>query len=606
MISQAFNINHFVTQAAQTAVEKLFGTAVSGELIQLQKTRKEFEGNITLVVFPLVKTSKKSPEETGNLLGQYLMDNVPEISAFNVVKGFLNLSLSNSFWLSFFSNALTESHFGFGVPDSKPRIMVEFASPNTNKPLHLGHCRNIFLGDSVSAIKKAAGHKVTRVQIINDRGIHICKSMVAWKQFGNGETPESAGVKGDKLVGKYYVIFDQEMKKQASELVAKGIPEEEAKNQTAIMQEAQEMLRNWEARNEEVIALWKTMNGWVYKGFDVTYHKMGVSFDKLYYESDTYLLGKKEVEDGLKSGAFFSKEDGSIWVDLTGDGLDQKALLRKDGTAMYITQDIGTAILRFKDYPDTVSQVYTVGNEQEYHFKVLFTILKKLGFAQGENCYHLSYGMVELPEGKMKSREGTVVDADDLMDEMTNVAREVSMEQGKMEGLPEEEKEELYHKIGMGALKYFLLKVDPRKNMVFNPKESIDFNGHTGPFIQYTYVRTQAVMRKSNIQETVLQEMGAAFSNLRDLVSKAELDLMVRVYEWPEVLEESAMTYNPMLISQYAYDLARDYNTFYQHSPILREENADLRSFRLAITHKTGLMIRQTMELLGVAMPDRM
>jgi arginyl-tRNA synthetase len=482
--------------------------------------------------------------------------------------------------------------------------MVEYSSPNTNKPLHLGHLRNNFLGYSVSEILKAVGHRVTKVQIINDRGIHICKSMVAWKNFGKGETPETSGLKGDKLVGKYYVEFDKAHKTQMKELISQGVAEEQAAQQTAIMQQAQEMLRLWEARDEATIALWKTMNGWVYEGFATTYKAMGVDFDKLYYESDTYINGKEEVEKGLASGAFFKKEDGSIWIDLTEEGLDQKALLRKDGTAMYITQDIGTAILRFRDFPDLAYQIYTVGNEQEYHFKVLFKILKKLGFEKADQCYHLSYGMVELPEGKMKSREGTVVDADDLMDEMASVAQEVSAEQGKLEGLPEEEKQHLYRTIGMAALKYFLLRVDPKKNMLFNPKESIDFNGNTGPSVQYTYVRTRAILRRYSEAHPGFDAVKAPLEG--HAMSEAELDVIAKIYEWPSVLQNAASTYNPADIAHYCYDLAKLYNTFYQDHQIVRETDDLARHFRLALTYKTGEVIREGMRLLGIGMPDRM
>jgi arginyl-tRNA synthetase len=470
--------------------------------------------------------------------------------------------------------------------------------------LHLGHLRNNFLGYSVSEILNAVGHRVTKVQIINDRGIHICKSMVAWVNFGNGETPESSGLKGDKLVGKYYVEFDKAHKAQMKELIAQGVAEEQAAQQTAIMQQAQEMLRAWEARDEETIALWKKMNEWVYDGFSSTYKAMGVDFDKLYFESNTYINGKEEVEKGLASGAFFRKEDGSIWIDLTDEGLDQKALLRKDGTAMYITQDIGTAILRFRDFPDLAYQIYTVGNEQEYHFKVLFKILKKLGFDKADQCYHLSYGMVELPEGKMKSREGTVVDADDLMEEMAAVAHQVSVEQGKLEGLPEEEKQALYRTIGMAALKYFLLRVDPKKNMLFDPKESIDFNGNTGPSVQYTYVRTRAILRRyadANPGYDALKSVFTAHS-----LSEAELDVVAKIYEWPATLRIAAATYNPADIAHYCYDLAKLYNTFYQDHQIVRETNDAARNFRLALTHKVGDVIREGMRLLGIGMPDRM
>lgn len=596
-----FNIQYFLGQAVAKAAKDLFGHDITEQQIQLQQIRKEFEGDVTLVVFPLVKISKKSPEQTGEAIGAYLKENVEEVTAFNVVKGFLNISLSEKFWLGFLHEINQQEHFGFGETDSKPRVMVEFSSPNTNKPLHLGHLRNIFLGDAVSRMLKAAGHKITRVQIINDRGIHICKSMLAWKMFGKGETPETSGLKGDKLVGKYYVAFDAEHKKQMKELMANGMSEDDAKQQTQMMLDAQDLLRKWEAGEEEVLALWRMMNSWVYTGFNETYESIGVGFDKLYYESDTYLSGKDEVEKGLSQGIFYKKEDNSVWIDLTEEGLDQKVLQRKDGTAMYITQDIGTALLRFRDFPDTAYQIYTVGNEQEYHFKVLFKVLKKLGFEQADKCYHLSYGMVELPEGKMKSREGTVVDADDLIAEMANVSQEVAEEQGKLEGLPQEEKKQLYSVIGLAALKYFLLRVDPKKNMLFNPKESIDFNGSTGPSIQYTYVRTRAILRKG-------AEFG--FNNfsidMAASLNKQEADLIKKIYEWPAILQDAASSYNPASIAHYSYDLARTYNSFYQENQILREENEAKRNLRLALTEKTGLVLKDTMGILGINMPERM
>lgn len=600
-----FDIQSMMFQATKKAVTELFGKDLSDQQIQFQKTRKEFEGDITLVVFPLVKISGKGPEQTGELLGQYFTQHLEDVAGFNVVKGFLNISLTNQFWLGFFKNIFQEKKFGFAAPHSREHVMIEYSSPNTNKPLHLGHLRNNFLGFAVAEIMKAIGHKVTKVQIINDRGIHICKSMVAWQKNGNGESPETTGIKGDKLVGKYYVEFDKMLKAQTAELIAQGVNADEAGNKTAIMQEAQEMLRKWEAKDLEVISLWKKMNQWVYDGFAATYEAMGVDFDKLYYESDTYINGKEEVEKGLASGVFFQKDDGSIWIDLTDEGLDQKAVLRKDGTAMYITQDIGTAILRFRDFPDLAYQIYTVGNEQEYHFKVLLKILKRLGFPQADLCYHLSYGMVELPEGKMKSREGTVVDADDLMFEMASVAEEVAGEQGKLEGLPAEEKKTLYHTIGMSALKYFLLRVDPKKNMMFNPKESIDFNGNTGPSVQYTYVRTAAVLRKAvdsgfSVNEDHLDTIDI------DSISKAELDVIRKIYMWPEVLQSAASGYNPADIAHYCYDLAREFNSFYHDHQILREQDEKLRNFRIALTAKTGEVIKNAMNLLGISMPDRM
>jgi len=602
-MQDSFQLDQIISKAAKAAAKELFGSELNESQIQIQKTRKEFDGDATLVVFPLSKIAAKSPEQTGQLIGDYLVKNVEEITAFNVVKGFLNLSFSTDFWLRFLIASFSDKNFGYGKADTLPRVIVEFSSPNTNKPLHLGHCRNIFLGFSVSEILKAVGHKVTKVQIINDRGIHICKSMLAWQRFGNGETPDSSGLKGDKFVGKYYVLFESELKLQASVLIGAGAEEDAARNQTEIMLAAQELLRKWEARDREVYELWSTMNGWVYKGFEETYKKMEVDFDKLYYESDTYLLGKHEVEEGLAKGVFYQKEDSSIWVDLTAEGLDQKALLRRDGTAMYITQDIGTAILRFKDFPDTDYQIYTVGNEQEYHFKVLFIILKKLGFKQADKCYHLSYGMVELPDGKMKSREGTVVDADDLMSEMIQVAREVSEEQGKLDGVEEQGKELLYRTIGMSALKYFLLRVDPRKNMLFNPKESIDFNGHTGPFIQYTYVRTLAVIRKATERNILLTE---SYLNKEVDLSHQELDVVKKIREWPATLQQAADSYDPSLVANYAHELAREFNSFYQAHQIIREENVSQQKFRLVLTKKTGEVLKNAMALLGIEMPERM
>lgn len=595
-------IHEILSEALSGAMKELYQAGLDPAHIQIQKTRKEFEGDLTIVVFPLVKLSKTGPEQTGNALGEYLLKNVEEVTAFNVVKGFLNLSIHASYWLKHYQGIRENTDYGFHTPDSKPRVIVEYASPNTNKPLHLGHLRNIFLGYSVAQILKAAGHKTTKVQIINDRGIHICKSMVAWLKFGNGETPESSGLKGDKLVGKYYVEFDKVYKAQQKEEIARGRSEEEAAQHSPIMLEAQEMLRKWEAKDAEVYTLWQKMNGWVYDGFNATYATMGVDFDKLYYESDTYLLGRDEVWKGLERGIFFKKEDGSIWVDLTDEGLDQKALLRKDGTAMYITQDIGTAILRFNDFPDTSYQIYTVGNEQEYHFKVLFKILKKLGYEQADKCYHLSYGMVELPEGKMKSREGTVVDADDIMAEMIAEAENVAREQGKLEGLSEEEKKTVYHRIGMSALKYFLLKVDPVKNMLFNPKESIDFTGNTGPFIQYTYVRTRAILRKYNESFGPLKPASPDASKL----SRTEIQLIRKISDFSDVLHEAAAGYNPSLVANYCYDLVKEFNVFYHDFPILRETDEALRDFRVDLSVKVGRTVEQCMQLLGIEMVDRM
>jgi arginyl-tRNA synthetase len=589
------NIHDTLCATVSEAAQHLYGVQLSTDHIQLQSTRKEFEGDITLVVFPLVKVSKKGPEQTAQEVGDFLQSKLDVVAGFNVVKGFLNLVIAPAYWLQFLKAEGSNARFGLVEPNSKPRVMVEFASPNTNKPLHLGHLRNIFLGASVAEILQANGHQVTKVQIINDRGIHICKSMVAWQKFGNGETPESSGMKGDKLVGKYYVAFDQAYKAEKKELEEQGKKDEEA----PILLEAQEMLRKWEAKDEEVLNLWTTMNGWVYNGFNTSYASMGVEFDHLYYESQTYLSGREEVLEGLKKGVFTQKEDGSIWVDLTADGLDEKVLLRKDGTAMYITQDIGTAILRFKDYPDTAYQIYTVGNEQEYHFKVLFKVLEKLGWEQAKKCYHLSYGMVELPEGKMKSREGTVVDADDIMAEMKNVAREVAAEQGKLEGLSEEEKNALYHIIGMSSLKYFLLRVDPVKNMLFNPKESIDFNGHTGPFIQYGYVRTRALARRNEEQRTEWSE-GEVNINEQERV------LIKKLHDFPTVMAEAGARFNPSLIANYCFELVKDFNTFYQNCSILKEENKAQRQLRLDLTSFVGSVTQMGMRMLGIQMPERM
>ena len=571
---------------------------VSDSEIQIQKTRKEFEGDLTVVTFPWVKKLGKSPEAVGQAIGEGLQKEIPAIERFNVVKGFLNLHFNDSFWGNQFQNVMHLENFGLAPANSKPRVMVEYASPNTNKPLHLGHLRNIFLGYSVSEIFKANGHSVTKVQVINDRGIHICKSMIAWLESGANETPESSGLKGDKLVGKYYVQYDKKFKAQVAELIASGLTKEEAEVQAPIAVGAREMLLKWEDKDSETLALWSKMNGWVYDGFDVTYKTMGVDFDKLYYESDTYILGRDEVMKGLESGVFFKKEDGSIWIDLTGEGLDEKVVLRKDGTAMYITQDIGTAMLRFRDYPDASSLVYTVGNEQDYHFKVLFKILKKLGLEQAERCFHLSYGMVELPEGKMKSREGTVVDADDIMAEMKQVAKEVAEEQGKLEGMSDDEKDHLHHIIGMSALKYFLLRVDPKKNMLFDPKESIDFNGNTGPFIQYGYVRTQAILRKVEGELSELNNTGELHGTERQLI-KHLLDL-------PAAFDDATNTYNPAVLAAYTYELVREFNSFYQQCAILREPNNEIRVFRLALTKQVGEVVKKTMNVLGIEMPERM
>jgi arginyl-tRNA synthetase len=591
-------IEQLLEEKATEAVQALFQQEVGERAIQVQRTRKEFEGDVTLVVFPLSRMAKMKPEETGDVIGKWLCDNVEEFVRYNVVKGFLNIVVSDSYWLNAFKNAFAEENYGKGEKNSKGKVMVEYSSPNTNKPLHLGHLRNNFLGYSVAKILEASGFEVVKVQIINDRGIHICKSMLAWQRFGNGETPESSGLKGDKLVGKYYVRFDQEYKAQIKALMEDGKSEDEAKKIAPIILEAQEMLLKWEAKDPEVYALWEKMNAWVYQGFEETYREMGVSFDQLYYESNTYLKGKEVVQTGLDKGVFYKREDNSVWCDLREDGLDEKLVLRKDGTAVYMTQDIGTAILRFEDNPGLKFQVYTVGNEQEYHFKVLFMILEKLGFENAQLNYHLSYGMVELPEGKMKSREGTVVDADDLLAEMAGAAEEIANEQGKMAGLSIEEQKETFKMVGYGALKYFLLKVDPKKSMMFDPKESIDFLGNTGPFIQFNYVRTRALLRKFDGQ--ILPEF-----KLEEL-SGAEKNLVKKIYTFPEVLEEAAKNYDPSQIAGFCFELAKEFSSFYQHSPIMNEENADLKNLRLALASKTGDVIKTGMNLLGIEMPERM
>ena len=569
--------------------------------VELQPTRKDFDGDITVVVFPMLRQLKGNPEAIGNAIGEYLNREMDEVAAFNTIKGFLNLTVSDTYYLSFFNRIRGEASYGYQAPDSAGVVMVEYSSPNTNKPLHLGHIRNILLGYSVAEILKAAGNKVYKTQIVNDRGIHICKSMLAWKRYGKGETPQSSGLKGDKLVGNYYVAFDRAYKDEILDLVSKGMSEEEAAREAPSLIEAQELLRRWEAGDPEVVALWEMMNGWVYDGFEITYRDLGVNFDRLYYESQTYLLGKDVVKDGLEKGVFYKKSDGSVWIDLTDDGLDEKIVLRADGTAVYMTQDIGTAIQRVRDYPDITGMVYTVGNEQDYHFKVLFLILKKLGFVWAENLYHLSYGMVDLPSGKMKSREGTVVDADDLILEMDQTAAEISQEHGKLDGFTEEEKESLYHTIGMGALKYFILKVDPRKRMLFNPEESVDFQGNTGPFIQYTFARIQSILRKAGFdyQEDVdPNALGALHTKEKQLLKDLE--------QFPVVVQEAAANYSPALVANYTYDLVKDFNSLYQQVSILGETDPLHRRFRVQLTQKVGEVIRQGTALLGIDVPERM
>ncbi|MEX0291537.1 MAG: arginine--tRNA ligase [Flavobacteriaceae bacterium] len=570
--------------------------------VEFQPTRKDFEGDITVVVFPMLRFIKGNPELIGKEIGDYLKGELVEVADYNVIKGFLNLVISDAFYLDFFNSIRTSENYGYTESVDKDAVMVEYSSPNTNKPLHLGHIRNNLLGYAVSEILKASGKKVYKTQIINDRGIHICKSMLAWKKWGNGETPESSGLKGDKLVGNYYVAFDQAFKSEIAELVAAGSTKEVAEKEAPILLEAQEMLRKWEAGDKEVRTLWETMNGWVYKGFNETYKNLGVDFDTLYYESDTYLLGKDVVADGLKKGVFYKKDDGSVWVDLTDEGLDEKIVLRSDGTAVYMTQDFGTAIQRVKDYPDIGGLVYTVGNEQDYHFKVLFLILKKLGYEWAGNLYHLSYGMVDLPSGKMKSREGTVVDADDLINDMTNTAATISEELGKLDDYSEEEKQQLYRTIGLGALKYFILKVDPKKRILFDPEESVDFQGNTGPFIQYTYARIQSILRKAEQMDAVKSsEVETSF----DLHPK-EKELLKQIQLFPETIQLAAENYSPALVANYTYDLVKEFNSFYQQVSILGEADEPKKVFRVQLSKKVGEVIQSAFKLLGITVPERM
>lgn len=591
------NLTQLLKSKIEEAISSLF--SASADSIQLQPTNPEFEGSHTLVCFPLTRISKKKPEETASLIGQWLMDNTDLVNQYNVVKGFLNLVLDDKVWVTVFQDILNENNYGV-VPATGMEVMVEYSSPNTNKPLHLGHLRNNFLGWSVASIYEAIGYEVHRVQIINDRGIHICKSMAAWQLFGNRETPESSGLKGDKLVGKYYVEFDKVYKKEIADLVAQGMDKEQAEKAAPIMKLAVDMLQKWEQKEPDTISLWKTMNGWVYDGFETTYKLMGVHFDKLYFESETYLLGKEEVLKGVEQGVFFKKEDGSVWVDLTEDGLDEKVLLRSDGTSVYMTQDIGTAILRFRDFPKISKQVYTVGNEQEYHFKVLFLILAKLGYAWAKECYHLSYGMVDLPSGKMKSREGTVVDADDLMMEMITEAEKQTRELGKIDEMEDEEASALFEMIGIGALKFYLLKVDPKKRMMFNPNESIQLQGHTGPFIQYTHARIRSIVRKA---ATMNLENGLA--NI-DLLLPNEQKLIGLLSIYPDRLQDAARDYSPSVIANYAYDLAKEYNQFYQSIPIFSESDKQKLSLRVALSEKVGEVLSKAMGLLGVNVPEKM
>ncbi len=597
-IVSPMNIENFLQQKAAETVAALYGPA-DPAAIQIQKTRKEFEGDYTLVVFPLLKLSRKKPEDTATEIGEALVKNVPEIKGYNVIKGFLNLSLSNQFWGDRLAEVVADPDYGKAQPTGRT-IMVEYSSPNTNKPLHLGHIRNNLLGYSVSQILEAAGNRVIKVNLVNDRGIHICKSMLAWQLFGNGETPASSGIKGDHLVGNYYVAFDKAYKAQIKELEAKGMSEEEAKKEAPIMQQAQAMLRKWEAKDPEVYNLWETMNGWVYEGFDKTYKELGISFDKIYYESQTYLLGKSLVEEGLEKGIFFRKEDNSVWIDLAADGLDQKLLLRGDGTSVYMTQDLGTALTRFKE-ENLDAMIYVVGNEQNYHFQVLKLILSKLGYQWADQITHLSYGMVELPEGKMKSREGTVVDADDLIDEMVATAREMSQELGKLDGLSEEEIAAICHMVGLGALKYFILKVDPRKTMLFDPRESIDFNGNTGPFIQYTHARIKSVLRKA-----AAQGIAPADKINGSLLVPEEVALIGQLTDYPAIVAAAAENFAPSIIANYAYELAKGYNSYYHDFPVIRESDPAKQALRLTLAATVARTLASAMALLGINVPERM
>lgn len=600
MLTKAIDI---LAAEIKKALAELYQLDVDTNTIVLQQTKKEFEGDFTLVVFPYTKVSKKGPEQTAEEIGNFLSTNCKELVSYNVVKGFLNLLLSNDYWQGFFSEILKIEQYGTRqATATSPLVLLEYSSPNTNKPLHLGHVRNHLLGYSVAEILKANGKRVSKTCIVNDRGVHICKSMLAWKKFGNGETPESSGMKGDHLVGKYYVAFDKQYKKEIEELVAGGMSKEDAEKKAPSMLEVQDMLRKWEAGDKETIELWKMMNQWVYDGFDVTYKTLGIDFDSTYYESNTYLLGKDIVEEGLKKGVFFKKDDGSVWIDLTADGLDQKLVLRADGTSVYITQDIGTAALRYKDNPDVKQMIYTVGNEQDYHFKVLFLILNKLGYDWAKECYHLSYGMVELPEGKMKSREGTVVDADDLLQGMYETAEATTQELGKIDGFTEEEAKQLYRTISLGALKYFILKVDPKKKMLFDPKESIDFNGNTGPFIQYTHARIKSILRKAEYT-----------FNANDVSAKMDLhekekELIYLMHEFPNVIAEAGKGYSPALVANYVYELSKSFSQFYNvpELNIVREENAAVKKFRLTLCYKCSEVIKTGMKLLGVDVPERM
>ncbi len=595
------NIQEHIIQGIQLAFQNCYNFELPLDQISLAPTRKEFQGTYTFVVFPYLKISQATPETTANQIGEYLKGNVPTVSDFNVVKGFLNLVLNERVWIDLFQQIYSEPNIG-QLPPNGQKVMVEYSSPNTNKPLHLGHLRNNFLGYSVAEILKANGYEVIKANLVNDRGIHICKSMVAYQHFGNGETPESSGLKGDHLAGKYYVLFDKEYKKQIDELKAASQTEEEAKKNAPILLEAQEMLRKWEAGDQSVVSLWKQMNSWVYAGFDATYRKMGVNFDKFYYESDTYLLGKDIVEEGLEKGVFFKKDNGSVWVDLTAEGLDEKLVRRADGTSVYITQDLGTADLKYKDFQIDKS-VYVVGNEQDYHFDVLFKIMRKLGRSYGDGLYHLSYGMVDLPTGKMKSREGTVVDADDLMQEMIETAEQHTKELGKIEGFTDAQAKELYEILGLGALKYFLLKVDPKKRMLFNPQESIEFQGYTGPFVQYSHARIAAILRKAD--QIGVNYNSPDFSEVSEL-AESESALILLLNDFEKKIQVAAEEYSPAVIAQYLFDLAKEYNRFYADLPIFHEKDQAIQAFRVALSAHTAKTIKKGMSLLGINVPERM
>ena len=591
------SLNHILAQATAEAVKNLYGAEVAADTIVPSTTKKEFEGNLTIVVFPFLKASHKRPEDTAQEIGAYLVEHCDAVEKFNVIKGFLNITIKPTFWTSVLLQVAEKPDFGFKpVTDDSRLVMIEYSSPNTNKPLHLGHVRNNLLGYSLAKIMEANGNKVVKTNIVNDRGIHICKSMLAWIKWGNNITPEQAGKKGDHLIGDFYVLFDKKYKEEVNQLMAKGMSEDDAKAESALMKEARAMLKKWEEGDEQVRSLWRMMNEWVYAGFDETYQRLGVSFDKIYYESNTYLEGKEKVLEGLDKGIFYRKEDNSVWADLTADGLDHKLLLRTDGTSVYMTQDIGTAKLRFQDYPID-QMIYVVGNEQNYHFQVLSLLLDKLGFSWGKDLVHFSYGMVELPNGKMKSREGTVVDADDLMDEMIATAKQMS--EGRLKGVPEDEIDNLFRIIGLGALKYFILKVDPRKNMLFNPEESIDFNGNTGAFVQYTYARIRSVFRKSNPDDAAVDVTSYAPND-------KEIDLIQRIADFPSVVSEAGRTYSPALIANYVFDLAKTYNQFYHDYSILKEEDATTRAFRLLLSRIVSEVICRGFSLLGVEVPERM